>query len=217
MEHNHFTELFNAVKTSDPAFAGLQPGEDEAAFSARLLAAVGTLNDAAWAGLSVETQTWFNDAAAQLNAGTAVVIPGYETSLADGSAPVVEIVPETAAPAAPVAKAKKEKAVKAPKEPKPVKEKPVKVIKEKAVKPVKEKVSSYTYVPSEDGFVPATLFLRREIVNAYLAGTEIDSKTLAAAADAAKVAVNESTINTVYNHAVGFLRAIDSVGAKIVK
>jgi hypothetical protein len=238
-----FTELLKAVKKSDPTFENLKVAETEVEFSTRLLTAVGSLSDEAWASLPVDDQNWFNSAAAALNANEPVTIPGFDLGLADGGTSEVVEEPAAAAPAkgksekaAAAEKAKSEKAkseaakaekiaaaekVKAEKAAEKAEKaaaaKATKPVKEKPAKPVVEKTSSYIYTAALDGSIPATLFLRQQIVNNFLAGKETDSKGLAAAAEAAGVAVNESTINTVFNHALGFLRAINSLGASIVK
>jgi hypothetical protein len=235
-----FTELLKAVKKSDPTFENLKVAETEAEFSTRLLTAVGSLSDEAWASLPVDDQNWFNSAAVALNANEPVIIPGFDLGLADGG--TSEAVEEPAAADVP-AKGKSEKAIaaEAAKADKLAKAESAKAEKvaaaekvkadkaaEKAeraaaakvakpAKPIVDKASSYIYTAAPDGSIPATLFLRQQIVNNFLAGKETDSKGLAAAAEAAGVAVNESTINTVFNHALGFLRAINSLGASIVK
>lgn len=233
-----FTELLKAVKKSDPTFENLKVAETEVEFSTRLLTAVGSLSDEAWASLPVDDQNWFNSAAAALNANEPVTIPGFDLGLADGGTSEVVEEPAAAAPAKgksekaaaaekakseaakaeKIAAAEKVKAEKAAeKAEKAAAAKATKPVKEKPAKPVVEKTSSYIYTAALDGSIPATLFLRQQIVNNFLAGKETDSKGLAAAAEAAGVAVNESTINTVFNHALGFLRAINSLGASIVK
>ena len=222
-----FIELLKAVKKSDPTFENLKIAETEVEFSARLLTAVGTLTDEAWASLPIGDQNWFNSAAEALNAGTSVTIPGFDLGLAAGE---VSDAPVETAPApttkdktkaksekaltAEKAKADKIAAAEAAKAEKAAAAEKAKA--EKPVKPVVEKVSAYVYVPALDGSVPATLFLRQQIINNFLAGKETDSKGLATAAESAGVAVNESTINTVFNHALGFLRALNSLGASIV-
>ena len=234
-----FIELLKAVKKSDPTFENLKIAETEVEFSARLLTAVGSLSDEAWASLPIDDQNWFNAAAVALNANEPVTIPGFDLSIADGS-PIDGAVEVVEAPAAPTkGKAKPEKAIaaekaKADKEAAIAKEKAEKAAAaaaakaekaeaakaekaEKAAKPPVEKTSGYVYVPNVDGSTPATLFLRQQIINNFLANKETDSKGLAAAAAAAGVVVNESTINTVFNHALGFLRAVSSLGANIVK
>lgn len=239
-----FTELLKAVKKSDTTFENLKVAETEVEFSTRLLTAIGSLSDEAWASLSVDDQNWFNAAAVALNANEPVTIPGFDLGLADGGTSEVVEEPAAAAPAKgksekadaaekaksdklaksedakaeKIAAAEKVKADKAAeKAEKAAAEKAAKPVKEKPAKPVVEKTSSYIYTAALDGSIPATLFLRQQIVNNLLAGKETDSKGLAAAAEAAGVAVNESTINTVLNHALGFLRAINSLGASIVE
>ena len=233
-----FTELLKAVKKSDPKFENLKVAETEPEFSARLLTAVGTLSDEAWASLPVDDQNWFNAAAAQLNAGEPVTIPGFDLSLADGAVSEDAVVEDKKAPAKAKGKSDKAVAAEAAKVEKAAAAEKAKADKaaeklakaeaakaenaakakaEKPAKEVKEKVSSYKHVPSVDGSVPATLFLRQVIIKNYMAGTETDGKGLAAAAASAGVVVNESTINTVFNHALGTLRAMDSLGLTIVK